>query len=43
MPKPPVRIVHAGHLPVDLDKPVGCAIMSTHGAHRYLYDEIGPH
>jgi putative oxidoreductase len=37
-----VQIVRNGHVAVDLIKLVVCAIIFTHGVHRYLYGEIGP-
>jgi len=37
-----IRVVRPGHLAVDLVKLVVCAIVFTHGIHRYLYGEIGP-
>ena len=40
--KPNVQIVRNGHIAVDLVKLVVCAIIFTHGVHRYLYGEIGP-
>ena len=40
--KPNVQIVRNGHVAVDLVKLVVCAIIFTHGVHRYLYGEIGP-
>jgi putative oxidoreductase len=40
--KPTIRIVRDGHLAVDLVKLVVCAIIFTHGAHRYLHGEIAP-
>lgn len=35
-----VQIVRPGRAAVDLVKLVACAIMFTHGVHRYLYAEI---
>jgi putative oxidoreductase len=35
-----IRIVRPGRAAVDLVKLVVCAIMFTHGMHRYLYGEI---
>jgi len=40
--KPKIRIIRDGHLAVDLVKLVVCAIIFTHGIHRYVYGEVGP-
>jgi putative oxidoreductase len=40
--KPSIQIVRNGHVAIDLLKLVVCAIIFTHGMHRYLYGEIGP-
>jgi putative oxidoreductase len=37
-----LRIVRPGHLAIDLVKLAVCAIILTHGMHRYLYGELGP-
>jgi len=37
-----IRIVRRGHEAVDLVKLAVCAIILTHGIHRYLYGEIQP-
>lgn len=38
--KPNVRIIRPGHAALDLVKLAVCAIVLTHGVHRYLYGEI---
>jgi putative oxidoreductase len=38
--KPQFRIVRPGHAAIDLLKLAVCAIILTHGVHRYLYGEI---
>jgi putative oxidoreductase len=40
--KPNIRIVRRGHVAMDLVKLAVCAIIFTHGIHRYLYGEIAP-
>src|SRR6476469_2198207 len=40
--KPNIQLVRRGHVAIDLVKLVVCAIIFTHGIHRYLYGEIAP-
>ena len=37
---PRIQLIRRGHLAIDIVKLVVCAIMLTHGTHRYLYGEI---
>ena len=37
---PKIQLIRRGHLPIDVVKLVVCAIMFTHGIHRYLYGEL---
>ena len=37
-----LQVIRSGHLPIDLLKLAVCAIIFTHGVHRYLYGEIAP-
>lgn len=38
--KPSIRVIRPGHAALDLVKLAVCAIVLTHGVHRYLYGEI---
>ncbi len=37
-----IGVFRKGHFAIDVVKVAACAIMFTHGVHRYLYGEIGP-
>ena len=39
--RPNIQIIRPGHVPIDLVKLAVCAIIFTHGIHRYLYGELG--
>jgi len=38
--KPMIQLIRPGHVALDLVKLAVCAIVLTHGVHRYLYGEI---